>query len=305
MYGIRSTSLSTASFNLRSSLTVGIMSAQPQRHGPAQSVSTRPYQAAVALSNMGVTLIERQSYADAVITIRDALFLIRAFADPERHTNESLPTYEDIQYMIHRATNCLLYNSIPDIDAASTSCLKLKILSDHQSSVLDIFSAVNDADMYLVRIDDTINPIEDYASAFTIHSKASAILLNYGTACQCLHLAKRGAINGSSNTGERGDIEILEEAMLFLKISYRILIRQMEPIIRFQDNKNLMIAEMEVTRTLNLTALVLQTLINVCNKLGQIDELRSFRYEFDSVCTTITKIRAAHLWRYNETAPSA
>lgn len=282
------------------------MSSRPQHQRQEQSASIRPYQAAVALSNMGVTLIERQSYADAVITIRDALFLIRAFADPERCTNEALPTDEDIQYMIHRATNCLLYHSIPDYDCTSMTYLNLKILSDHQSSVLDIFSAVNEADMYLVRIDDTINPIEDYASAFTIHSKASAILLNYGTACQCLHLAQRGTINGStSNATEGGDVEILKEAMLFLKISYRILLRQMEPIMRFLDSKNMIVAEMEVTRTLNLTALVLQTLINVCYKLGQIDELRSFRYEFDSVCTTIAKVRGAHLWRYNETAPSA
>jgi hypothetical protein len=281
------------------------MSARLHPQQQTQSASIRPYQAAVALSNMGVTLLERRSYADAVITIRDALFLIRAFADPERFTNEALPTDEDIQYVIHRATNCLLYHSIPDNNSTTTTNLKLKIVSDHQSSVLDIFSAVNEADMYLVRIDDTINPIEDYASAFTIHSKASAILLNYGTACQCLHLAQRDAINGNMNVTEGGDVEILEEAMLFLKISYRILLRQMEPIMRFLDSKNLIVAEMEVTRTLNLTALVLQTLINVCYKLGQGDELLSFRYEFDSVCTTITKIRGAHLWRYNETAPSA
>jgi hypothetical protein len=280
------------------------MSARPQQQQHTQSASIRPYQAAVALSNMGVTLIERQSYADAVITIRDALFLIRAFADPERYANEVLPTDEDIQYMLHRATNCLMYHSIPDINSANPTFVSLKILSDYQSSVLDIFSAVNEADMYLVRIDDTINPIEDYASAFTIHSKASAVLLNYGTACQCLYAAQRDAIKSSSNY-QGGDFEILEEAMLFLKISYRILIRQMEPIVRLLDDKNLMVAEMEVTRTLNLTALVLQTLINVCCKLGQIDELLSFRHEFDSVCTTITKIRGVHFWRYNETAPSA
>lgn len=281
------------------------MSSRLQRQRQTQSESIRPYQAAVALSNMGVTLIERQSYADAVITIRDSLFLIRAFADPERYTNEALPTDDDLRYMIHRATNCLLYHGISDTNSTRTTNLKLKIISDHQSSVLDIFSAVNEADMFLVRIDDTINPIEDYASAFTIHSKASAILLNYGTACQCLHLSQRGAINGSNNAAERGDVEILEEAMLFLKISYRILFRQMEPIMRFLDSKNMIVAEMEVSRTLNLTALVLQTLINVCYKLGQVDELHSFRYEFDSICTTITKIRGAPLWRYNETAPSA
>lgn len=280
------------------------MSTRPQHQLQTQSSSIRPYQAAVALSNMGVTLIERQSYADAVITIRDALFLIRAYADPERFTNEALPTDEDIQYMIHRATNCLLYHSIPDINSTNTTRINLKILSDYQSSVLDIFSAVNEADMYLVRIDDTINSIEDYASAFTIHSKASVVLLNYGTACQCLHVAQRNAINRSSNY-YGGDAEILEEAMLFLKISYRILLRQMDPIQRLLDDNNLKVVEMEVTRTLNLTALVLQTLINVCCKLGQIDELLSFRHEFDSVCTIITKIRGTHTWRYNETAPSA
>lgn len=281
------------------------MSAQPQHQQHAQSASIRPYQAAVALSNMGVTLIERQSYADAVITIRDALFLIRAFADPGRHANEALPTDEDIQYMIHRATNCLLYQSVTDISSTRESRIKLKILSDRQSSVFDIFSAVNEVDMYLVRIDDTINPIEDYATAFTLHSKASAVLLNYGTACQCLHLAQRDAMNNNGEDG--GNVEILEEAMQFLKISYRILMRQMEPIMRCVncDNRNLFAVEIEVTLTLNLTALVLQTLINVSFKLGQIDELLSFRCEFDSVCNTITKVRGAPFCRYNETAPSA
>ena len=280
------------------------MSARPPQQQRTHSACIRPYQAAVALSNMGVTLIERQSYADGVITIRDALFLIRAYADPERYTNEALPTEEDIQYMIHRATNCLLYNSIPSSISTNTTSINLKILSDHQSGFLDIFKAVNEADMYLVRIDDTINPLEDYATAFTVHSKASAVLLNYGTACQCLHSAQRDAINRSSNY-QCSDVDILEEALLFLKISYRILMRQMGPIMRSLDDKQSFVVEMEVTRTLNLTALVLQTLINVCYKLGHVDELLSLRYEFDSVCTTITKIQGEQLWRYNETAPSA
>jgi hypothetical protein len=268
----------------------------------------RPYQAAVALSNMGVTLIERQLYADAVITIRDALFIIRAHADPERESdikkNNALPTDLDIQCMINRATNCLLYHSLSNFDTSKSNSIKLTIVSDCQGNIQDILSAVNEAEAYVVRIDDTINPVEDFSSAYIIHSKACAILLNYGTACQCLYHVQRGIMKSSSDN-DAGSLDILHEAMAFLKISHRILIRQTEPIMRHFYHKQLAVKEMEANRTLTLTVLVLHALVNVCSKLGEMDNVWSYRNDFDSVCKVIASLQYAQYWKYNQTAPSA
>jgi hypothetical protein len=267
----------------------------------------RPYQAAVALSNMGITLIERQLYPDAVVTIRNALFIIRAYADPERESNENksnaLPTEWDIQYMINRATNCLLYHSVSKVDSQKPNKIKLTTVSDCQSSILVILRAVNEAEAFVVRIDDTVNPIEDYSSAYQIHSKACAILLNYGTACQCLHHMQRSISKRNSNI--ENNKEILHEAMVFLKISHRILIRQTEPIMQQFHCKQLIGTEMEVTRTLTLTMLVLRTIVNLCSKLGETQNAFSYQYDFDNVYKTISTLQYAQFWQYKQTAPSA
>jgi hypothetical protein len=270
-------------------------------------LSVRPYQAAVALSNMGVTMVERQMYNDAVITIRDALYIIRAFADPERDIDvektNALPTNDDIQYMIQRATNCLVTDRLISGESSTHRNVKIKTLSDQYGSILDTFRAVNEANLFLVRISDTFDDIEDFSTSYDIHYKASAILLNYGTACQCLHYGYRNNGNGSNMAGT---ISLLQESLLFLKISHRILTRQIEQTGLLDCVPQIKPSlEWEAMRTLNLTALVLQSLINICHVVGESDELCFYRYKFDSVCQAVARAQRAQWWNFNETAPSA
>jgi hypothetical protein len=160
------------------------------------------YRVAIALSNMGVTLLERNRYSDGIASIRDALFVVHAVpCTPSSELGQVTSDY-DIKNMLLRATNCLISSNEAILPSQGKVPLHLTILSDTQNSTVDVLNAVNQADAYLVRIDDTINPTESYGSVPAMHSIIVAMTLNYSTACQCLQLVFGGR---SSTKGSDAD----------------------------------------------------------------------------------------------------
>jgi hypothetical protein len=283
------------------------------------------YRTAIALSNMGVTLLERKCYLEAVETLRDALLLIRAVVNPVNEDGTTViaantvatipvPTDTDIQFMIQRATNYLMYGhpfrqphtctSPPVVDkvpSIKSKKFRLKVLSDCRSSTLDILQAANDFDASLVRIEDTMNQDEDCCSDYVVQTTASTILLNYGTACRCLQLVSGNWVGDATSR----NIYFLCEALDFLRVSYKILIRLVEPVLSSRSRDQLRLNEIEVSRTLNLSVLLLQTLVNICYQLDLRDEISMYLRDYKCVCHTITRLQHPQFWHYNVTAAMA
>jgi hypothetical protein len=249
---------------------------------------------------MGVTLLERNRYSDALVTIRDALFLVHAVSGSTYTEIVQVTTDSDIKDMLLRATNCLISSNEAISSPQGKVSLRLTILSDSRSSSLDVLNAVNQADAYLVRIDDTINPTESYGSLHAMHSIVSAMILNYSTACQCLQL-----VYGGRSSTKGPDADFMYEALSFLRMSYGILTRQVQPELWLSNRKHFIANELAVSRTLNLSTLVLQSLMNVCYQLGFTYELFAYESDFDCIYRIITRLNYIQFWRYNETAPMA
>jgi hypothetical protein len=275
------------------------------------------YRSAVALSNMGVTLLERQCYAEAVVTLKDAVNLIRAVVVPTvNNGGNNGSTKFNVQWMIHRATNFLIYTSsqskmdvvstsiasTPRDSCVSTGKFQVKILSDTQSSKSDILQALHEYYAILVRLEDVTNPVEECISTYMVHTKASAILSNYGMACRCLHFVSVENLGNSIHK-----LDVLLEAMHYLKMSYRILTHLVEPVVRCGNRSRhlLLHAEMDVSWTLNLSVLVLQTLVNMSHQLDRHEDIFLYTTDFVSISQTILQLRFTERWNYTETAAMA
>jgi hypothetical protein len=233
--------------------------------------------AAVALSNTGVTLLERHSYHDAIATLRDALCLIRAAGD------EKLPLKEDdIQSALRRASYCLA-RSFPIDERKRSVALKLKVLSDYQTRPIDVLRDIQEAENIAIRIDDC--RYDD--SVNSMQSETSIMIFNYVTACRCLQSAGQKPIGTTLN-----------EAYTFLYKAYAILSRQFMSALQHAD-------EIEISRMLILAMLVLHSLMKLCDQLEMTVQYSNFRVKFDSISETISRVNSTTCWGYSHIAPAA
>lgn len=241
---------------------------------------TRFFKAAVALSNTGVTLLERHCYDDAIVTIRDALFLIRA-AFPG---NESKRMWKEsaIHFALRRASHCLS-RSLPVDERKQVATCNLKVLSDNQSCPTEVVRAINEAEVFAVRIDDS--RYDD--CVYLMHSEASIILLNYATACRCLHSSDR-----------KPNPSLLHEAFNFLHMAYGILARQFVLPLKQED-------EVESSQMISLAMLVLHNLIQLCAQLAMPVQHLNFGNKLGRIMETFLRLNDMPCWSYTHTAPAA
>lgn len=239
-------------------------------------MSMRSFKAAVALSNIGVTLLERHCYHDAVLTIREALRLIRAASpgDEDRRTTKE----SDIQCALRRACHRLSQSHAVWAQRAGQA-VYLKVLCANQTVPSDILRAVQNADVFALRIDDCRG--DD--GAHSMHSEASAILFNYGTACRCLQ----------SSISAQPCPKILYEASNFLHMAYGILVS-----LKQTD-------EIEVCRMLGIAMLVLHNLMQLCEELGMPEHYQNYGNKFARIHETLTRFQSMPWWGFIYAASAA
>ena len=249
---------------------------------------TRFFKAAVALSNTGVTLLERHCYHDALVTIRDALFLVRA-AFPGDEYKQAMWKEGAIHFALRRASHCLA-RSLPVDERKQAGC-NLKVLSDNQSCPTEVVRAINEAEVFAVRIDDSRY---DYDCVSPIQSEVSIILLNYATACRCLQSSDRTTPNNPSS--------LLHEAFNILRMAHGILARQycVLPLKHAPD-------EFEASRMIGITVIVLHNLIQLCVQLAMpVQQLDYFGNKLGRIMEAFIRLNDdLPCWSYTHTAPSA
>jgi hypothetical protein len=259
--------------------------------------SSRPclYKTAVALSNMGVTLFERQRYSDAILIFREASSLVRTVFRP----TAALPTESDLQTIIRHATNCLIQSYENDDDPGPPKkkqrTFRLKSLSDCLSTTSEILHAVHEFDATLVRIED---PTEVGGLAVRC-AQAAAVLYNCGTACHALP-----QLLGDIVAEDR--LLCYDEAWRCFRGAYRVLRPLLLPVVALQTLRSELIGyEIHVSRTLHLAVLLLPSLVQLCDPLGWPHEIHRYAGDFESVCHTIRRLQFVPFWEYHATAPVA
>jgi hypothetical protein len=243
-------------------------------------MTSRALKAAVALSNTSVTLLERSCYRDAIVTLRDALYLARsAFPGDEAF----LPWKESgIQFALRKASDCLGRSMSVD-ERQKGSAMPLTVVSDAHNGLTDLCS-IHKADTMAIRIDDSRYDDDCFPS---MHFEAAVILFNYGTACKCLH---------SSRLQRSPDILI--EAYNFFQMAYGILAREFASAM---DHAN----AMDIARTVNLALLVLDNLMQLCIQLELPVEYGKHRHKFERFSGILAQICHAPTWPSVHLAPAA
>ena len=246
------------------------------------SMRFRAFKAAVALSNTGVTLLERHSYHDALSVIRDALFLIRAAFPGDEAIQPWLESA--IHSALHKASQCLFRSHSTQEKGNQAATFNLGVLSDNQCRPTDVLLATEEVDGCAIRIDDSWYD----EGVKSMDSEASIILFNYGTACRCLHSA-----------GQPTSPQLLHEAFNILNMSYGVLNGRFVSVIKTAD-------EIEVSRMLGISMLVLYNLMLLCIQL----ELPLQHQTYGNKLGRITSVAFSRLdnmpsWGYDHTAAAA
>jgi hypothetical protein len=251
------------------------------------------YKTAVALSNMGITLFERQKYSDAIIIFREASSLIRTVL----HPTATLPTENELQTIIRNATNCLIqsYDNDQGPPKKKKRTFRVRSLSDCLSSTSEILHAVHEFDATLVRMED---PTEVGGLAVR-RAQAAAILYNCGTACHCLP-----QLLGDSAAEDC--LIFYDQAWECFRGAYQVLRPLLQPVIASQTQRSELIGhEIHVSRALHLAVLLLPSLVQLCDQLGWAHEICRYGLDFESVCRTIRRLQFIPFWEYHATAPVA
>lgn len=246
------------------------------------SRNLRSLKAAVALSNTSVTLMERHCYHDAMVTLRDSLFLARN-SFPERQLHR--PFKEDaIDFALRGASDCLS-RSFSLKAREERKVVNLKVLSDSQNCVAELQQTLDRDTMYIIRIDDCRYDNDGPL----MHFEAAVILLNYATACRCLN---------STRTMPLIETNLPVEAFNYLHMSFRILSRELYSALADSS-------ESDITQVSSLALLVLNNLTQLCIELRMPVPYKKFLDKSRHLNEVFARLKAVSLWRAENLAPAA
>lgn len=246
-----------ATQTLQTSLAVRDSVAVPLSITTFDVVELRQYQAALALNNVGVALLEKQSFRDALVTLKNSLELIKGVAFMQRnkvisissanegdiHTpvdtvesdrpvktpSKNTISPKDINTFLNSANDKLIRSqksrsknkSLETSHAESETLLfDLTIISDHDND--ELYDAAHSYPMhnsgYAIRIDTTC---DYYTSHLAVET--ALIMMNYSIAFQCVAATKTSltapiAVN-STVTREK----LLKNALKLSEVALQLL----------------------------------------------------------------------------------
>lgn len=224
----------------------------------------RMYKTAVALNNVGVSLLERHRYSCAMQTFKDALDFIRATLD-----EEICSRYSSALDMETRISNCLRVASRRLTDSFQETqnityyniAPTVTVLSGDQSfsSAFDFAqnlfkSATGDANVFAIRIDDSQS--QDANDAIDLES--ASILHNFATACLC-HVRSNPSCRDKSY---QRPYKIFHRALIVLSRRPIVVDREVD--------------DLDALRILTVSALVVKGLVDISVRLCVPNDANSY-----------------------------
>lgn len=225
----------------------------------------RTYRAAIALSNIGVGLMERNRFADAMATMKGALEVVRSAFPSNDHECPQDQQSQDEEEMQHRLKEATLRLARPlslEEKVAQAMSFRLTVLSDDRSPDIVRHAAHNIAsthDAVAIRIDDS----KSCDDALSLDVDAAIILLNYGIACR-LH-----ADTVSPKCPKR-----LRQSFRLFNLAFIVLSRR-------QASEVTQLDDIEAIRLLLIAMIVLQNLMQLSLRLQKPKQAQSF---YDKLC---------------------
>lgn len=206
------------------------------------NMGMRSYQAAIALSNCGVTLLERRCFNEAIVAFRDALDQLRYafpgvdFAEDENEVKIATSFQKSTNSLIRIASSKDIMDELPSLP------FDITILED-QCCAVDpkgiVESIGYNTNAFAIRIDDSF---DDGGTSIDLNS--AIILLNYGTAYRCCITSKAS----------------LQNSYKYSHLSYGVLCRRLSYYLDVID-------DVEASKLLLTCILSVQNLIYLSQEL--------------------------------------
>jgi hypothetical protein len=228
-------------------------------------VCIRSYKAAIALSNTGVGLLERNRFSDAMATLKGALDLMRsAFPQNDQECQQVSQSKKEaeIYHLLNQASQRLArpLSAEEKRKALLELPFSLTVLPDDQSpkAVLHTISEIASShDAFAIRIDDS-KTCDD--SKF-LDVDSAIILMNYGTASRC-HAA----------TISPACPRLLHGSFRYFHLAFGVISHQPALVINESD-------DIEAIRLLLVLTLVMQNLMQLSWQMKKPHQAQSYHHK--------------------------
>lgn len=232
----------------------------------------RSYIAAIALNNMGVSLMERKCHAQATETFRSAVSIMRAvssvFHDEPTDSSRPLHTSEELDRMLRQARRSL-FNSCGSTHSQEDQA-NLCVLTENESATVvnehlrqrrDSF-AFEETPSYFIRIESTRLSIRDCGSNDPV-LEAAIVLHNFGASHKFMARTRTDAETAR---------ECYHGAFVLCSFAYTVL-RDPGNHEDFQDTEEFL------SYYLPVSIIVLRSLVSLATMLGLDEDALAYNSE--------------------------
>ena len=231
----------------------------------SSSCNQSSYRSAIALNNIGVSLLELRCYQQASETFKDAVSLIKAFTPQNDHS---------LQQTLHSARQRLakpqpIRREVVEVDVVANTVSPKALSSLLGASRCDSGSSR----AFAIRI-------EDFGYTTTSEFIASIILHNFGVIYYCLSKAAAAAAAARTNKTGAAVKKYSNGALRLFRISHSLFAKA------FTDNTESRLQFM------NVMAVLLNNLITSLRENELFAEARHFRSMLDHIRWTIHESQA-------------
>lgn len=242
------------------------------------SISTRApladYRAVVALNNTAVTLLERRCFRDSMASFKDALDLMGSLRPDSSNQRRPSADEQSVQFLQNASRRVARRSTrIVESSSATPSGFYLTAIS-HDNSAEAVTAALHE-----IPSDCTgfVFVIEFDESDVNLSIYSSIILHNFSVACR---------MQSREIKNTRKKRQLVERAFMFAQVANGILM---------QESSDILEDDLQLKRTLVVSMLILQELIQLSSQRGDMDTSRKYYCELGHLRSFVTDAEDGNL----------